>query len=88
MIVCWLTLLFIGFGLFAPRNGTVLATLVICATCASMAIFLCAEMNGPLDGVMKVSSSPVGAGGSIFEEFRGLEGVGQKLPETLGDNHG
>lgn len=59
IIVIWLTLLFIGFGLFAPRNITVLAALVICAGCASTAIFLCAEMNGPLDGIMKVSSSPM-----------------------------
>ena len=59
LLIFWLTGLFISFGLFAPRNGTVLAVLLICAVSVSSAIFLVLEMNRPLDGFIKVSSAPL-----------------------------
>ena len=59
LLIFWLTGLFISFGLFAPRNGTVLAVLLICALSVSSAIFLVLEMNRPLDGFIKVSSAPL-----------------------------
>jgi hypothetical protein len=59
LLIFWLTGLFISFGLFAPRNGTVLAVLFICALSVSSAIFLVLEMNRPLDGFIKVSSAPL-----------------------------
>ncbi|HXJ82854.1 MAG TPA: hypothetical protein VMS64_29720 [Candidatus Methylomirabilis sp.] len=42
--------------MFAPRNATVLAVLVLCALSVSSALFLILEMDGPFDGVLKVSS--------------------------------
>jgi len=59
LLIFWLTGLFISFGLFAPRNGTALAVLLICAVSVSSAIFLVLEMNRPLDGFIKVSSAPL-----------------------------
>ncbi len=59
LLIFWLTGLFISFGLFAPRNGTVLAVLLICALSVSSAIFLVLEMNRPLDGFIKVSNAPL-----------------------------
>jgi hypothetical protein len=59
VLVLWLTILFVSFGLFAPRNATVLAALFICACTMSAAIFLVLEMNRPLDGYIKVSSAPM-----------------------------
>ena len=59
LLVVWLTLLFISFGLFAPRNSTVVAVLLVCALTVSSAIFLILEMNHPLDGVIKVSGAPM-----------------------------
>src|SRR6266853_1638759 len=59
LLIFWLAGLFISFGLFAPRNGTVLAVLLICAWSVSSAIFLVLEMNRPLDGFIKVSSAPL-----------------------------
>ena len=55
LLIFWLTGLFVSFGLFAPRNGTVLAVLLICALSVSSAIFLVLEMNRPLDGFIKAS---------------------------------
>jgi hypothetical protein len=59
VLLSWLTLLFVGFGLFAPRNATVLAALVLCAFSVATAIFLFDEMTSPLDGIIKVSSGPM-----------------------------
>ena len=59
VLVLWLTILFLSFGLFAPRNATVVAALFICACTMSTAIFLILEMNRPLDGFIKVSSAPL-----------------------------
>ena len=59
LLIFWLTGLFITFGLFAPRNGTVLAVLLICALSVSSAIFLVLEMDRPLDGFIKASNAPL-----------------------------
>jgi len=59
VLVLWLTILFLSFGLFAPPNATVVTALLICACTMSAAIFLILEMNRPLDGFIKVSSAPV-----------------------------
>src|SRR5262250_3652519 len=53
LLIFWLVVLFFSFGLFAPRNATVLAVLLFCALSVSSAIFLVLEMNRPLDGVIK-----------------------------------
>jgi hypothetical protein len=55
----WFSMLYITFGLFAPRHATVIAVLCISALSVSGALFLVLEMNGPLDGMIKVSSGPM-----------------------------
>ena len=59
ILVCWLTFLFVSFGLFAPRNATVVTVLFVCAYSMSAAVFLVLELNRPLDGFIKVSSAPL-----------------------------
>ena len=59
VLVLWLTLLFVSFGLFAPRHAMTVIVLFICACSMSAAIFLVLEMNRPLDGYIKVSSAPL-----------------------------
>lgn len=59
MLIVWLTLLFISFGLFAPRNVTVITVMLVCALTVSSAIFLILEMGRPLDGFVRVSSEPL-----------------------------
>ena len=59
ILICWLTVLFVSFGLFSPRNATVISVLFVCACSVSAAVFLILEMNRPLDGFLKVSSAPL-----------------------------
>ena len=59
VLVSWLAIIFATFGLFAPRNATVVAALLVCALAASGAILLILEMNSPFAGFMKVSSAPM-----------------------------
>jgi hypothetical protein len=61
MLICWLTILFISFGLFGPRNLTVLVGLFISALAVSGAIFLILEMYHPDAGLLKVSEAPLRA---------------------------
>ena len=58
-LVCWLALIFSTFGLLAPRNGTVIVALFVCALSTAGAILLILEMNSPFAGLMKLSSSPM-----------------------------
>jgi hypothetical protein len=59
IVVFWLAVLFWSFGLFAPRNATVFAVLLLCAASVAASIFLILEMERPFDGIMKVSSAPL-----------------------------
>jgi hypothetical protein len=57
-LVFWLTTIFSSLGLLAPRNGTVVATIFVCALSVSGAIFLMLEMYSPFDGLIQISSAP------------------------------
>ncbi len=59
VLVFWLTMLHLAFGILAPRNGTVIAVLILCAISVSGAIFLIVELNHPTDGIIKLSSAPL-----------------------------
>lgn len=55
VIVFWLAVIFTSFGLFAPYNATVIATLFVCALSVSGAIFLILELDSPFAGLMQIS---------------------------------
>jgi hypothetical protein len=59
VLLFWLTMLHISFGLFAPRNPTVITVLFISALSVSAAIFIVLDMSHPLQGVITVSSEPM-----------------------------
>jgi hypothetical protein len=59
ILIFWLTSTFTSFGLFAPKNATVIAVFFVCALSVASAIFLILEMDSPLQGVMKVSPDPL-----------------------------
>lgn len=59
VLVIWLSVLSFAYGLFAPRNLTVVAALFISSLSVSASILLIIEMNRPLDGLIKVSSAPM-----------------------------
>lgn len=59
VLVCWLAVIFSAFGLFAPRNATVVTALFLCALSVSGAVLLVLEMDDPFSGLMKISSAPM-----------------------------
>jgi hypothetical protein len=59
VVVFWLTILHVSFGVLAPGNGTVLAVLLLSSFSSAAALFLINEMNNPLDGVIQLSSAPM-----------------------------
>ena len=68
VLVLWLSILYATFGLFAPRNATVIAVLLVCAFAAAASLFLILELNHPLQGTIKVSRAPM---------IKALEQLGQ-----------
>jgi Protein of unknown function (DUF4239) len=59
VLLFWLTITFVSFGLFAPRNAVVVTVLFVCALSVGSAVFLVVEMDGPFDGLLKVSGDPL-----------------------------
>ena len=55
----WLGLIFASFGYNAPRNGLVIAVLLVCAGSVAGALFLITEMDGAFTGLITVPSDPV-----------------------------
>jgi len=58
-LLFWLTITFASFGLFAPRNALVVTVLFVCALSVASAVFLVLEMDGPFDGLLRVSAEPL-----------------------------
>lgn len=59
LLLAWLVILFTTFGLFAPRNATVVTVLVLCSLSAAAAVFVILEMNSVTSGMMKASGEPL-----------------------------
>jgi hypothetical protein len=59
ILLCWLVVLFVGFGLFAPLNATVIGALGIGAFSVSAAMLLMLSMSHPYGGLMGVSDRPL-----------------------------
>src|SRR3954469_19738992 len=58
-LTLWLGLIFASFGYNAPRNGLVVAVLLVCAGSVAGALFLITEMDGAFTGLITVPSDPV-----------------------------
>ena len=59
LLISWLTLIFGSFGLFSPRNATVIIVLFICAVSAAASLFLILELDQPFGGLIRISSQPM-----------------------------
>jgi len=59
VMVFWLAIIFVSWGLFAPPNMTVVATLLVVAVSVSGSIFLIMEMYSPYHGLIQISSAPL-----------------------------
>jgi hypothetical protein len=61
ILVFWLSAIFVSFGLFAPRNATVVIALFVAGLSVSGAILLILEMYAPFGGLIEISSGPLRA---------------------------
>ncbi|MFS8038343.1 hypothetical protein ACI7BZ_15560 [Xanthobacter sp. AM11] len=59
MLVAWLSLLFASFGLFAPKNATVMAFLLLGASAIAGCVFIILELGTPTQGVIRPSVQPI-----------------------------
>lgn len=59
VLVLWLAILFVSFGLTAPRNRLVYVMVGLCAFAIAAVIFIILEMATPLTGFITVSSGPL-----------------------------
>jgi hypothetical protein len=59
VVIFWLIFIFVGFGLLAPRNKTLIGVLFVCSLAVSAAIFIIMEMNNPYNGFISISAAPL-----------------------------
>lgn len=59
ILVIWVALIFMGFGLNAPRNATVIAAFAVCSLAIGGAIFLVLELDSPFGGIMRISNRSI-----------------------------
>ena len=59
VVMFWLTVTFTSFGLYTQSNASVVAVLFVAAFSVAAAVFLIMELDGPFEGVIKVSSAPL-----------------------------
>ncbi len=59
VLVDWLVIIFFSFGLFSPRNATVIVVLLLCALSAAGSLYLIQELDRPYEGLIQVSSAPL-----------------------------
>src|SRR5512147_905651 len=59
-MICWLMVIFLGFGLLAPANATTTLALIAAAASVTSAVFLIMELDQPLvGGMISIFGEPV-----------------------------
>jgi len=59
VVVSWLAMIFLSFGLFTPHNATAIMALTASAVSVCAAIFLLLELDQPFSGLIGISSEPM-----------------------------
>ncbi len=57
VMAAWITVIFAGYGLNAPRNALVVTAFLVCSLSIGAAIFLILDMDGPFQGSIMVSGA-------------------------------
>jgi hypothetical protein len=71
VVVFWLGLLFMSFGLFAPTNVTVTVVLFLCALAVAGAIQTILDLSRPFEGVIRVSAQPLRHALEVINHLKG-----------------
>jgi hypothetical protein len=59
ILVAWVAVIFLSFGMNAPRHATMYVVFVVLSLSIGSAMFLILEMDSPFDGVMQISGQPI-----------------------------
>jgi len=59
VLIFWLGVIFLSFGLFSPINSTTITALLVCSLSVAGAILLIVDMDQPFDGLIRVSGAPL-----------------------------
>ena len=59
VLVFWVSVLFLGFGLFTRFHVTIAVALIVGALSVASAVFLILELSQPFEGLMRVSDLPL-----------------------------
>ena len=59
LLIFWLALLFASFGLFAPRNLTVIVVLLLSGIAISGGVFMILELGSATSGLVRISVEPI-----------------------------
>ena len=61
VVAVWLSIVFTSFGLYAPRNATVIVALFLGALSVGGAVLLIMELYAPFEGWIRIPSAPLRA---------------------------
>jgi hypothetical protein len=61
LLIFWLFVMFVSFGLFAPTNTTVIVAMLVCAVSVSGAMLMIVDLDQPVTGLVQVSPGPLKA---------------------------
>lgn len=61
VLISWISVLFLGFGLLARLHITIVMTMIVGALSVASAIFLMLELSEPYQGLMRISDLPIQA---------------------------
>jgi hypothetical protein len=59
VLLFWMAMLMLGFGLFSPKHLTATAGLLVCALCLSGALVVLIELDRPLSGLIRLNPVPM-----------------------------
>jgi Protein of unknown function (DUF4239) len=59
VVVTWLSLIYLSFGLFTQPSSTIIVTLAFGALAVSTAVLIILELYTPFRGVLRISSNPI-----------------------------
>ena len=56
MLTLWLIVIFLSFGLIAPRNALALVTIMLGAVSIASAVYVIVDLDTPFDGPIVIAS--------------------------------
>ncbi len=68
ILLFWVSMLFMGFGLFARSHVTIIAAFLVGAISVASATFLILELSQPYDGMMRLSDAPLRSALAIIDQ--------------------